>query len=63
MFGDKLKKIFNKNKSSEENNDEGSSKKKIENLVVFHVILIITIFAINIIWNDDKARNNSRKNK
>ena len=63
MFGDKLKKIFNKNKRSEENNDEASSKKKIENLVVFLVILIITIAAINIIWDGDKSRKNSKWNK
>lgn len=30
------------------------SKKKIENVAVFIVILVITIIAINIIWNGDK---------
>ena len=32
--------------------EEGNSKKKIENLVFLLVILIITIIAINYIWND-----------
>ncbi len=38
--------------------EEGNSKKKIENLVYLLVILIITIIAINYIWNDkDKSKN------
>lgn len=40
---DKFKNIFSKK--------EGNSKKKIENIVVFIIILIITIVAINYIWN------------
>ena len=37
--------------------EEGNSKKKIENLVYLLVILIITIIAINYIWNDkDKSK-------
>ena len=47
MFRDKLKKIINNEKEGEEGND----KKKIENLVSFVVILIITIVVINTIWN------------
>lgn len=35
-------------------NDGGDNKKKIENLVFFLVLLIITIIAINVIWNDKK---------
>lgn len=35
-------------------NNNKDSKKKIENLVVFILILIITIIAINTIWNGDK---------
>lgn len=35
------------------------NKKKIENLVVFVIILIITIIAINSIWNKDKKFNNN----
>lgn len=55
----KLKEIFSfKN--------EGNNKKKIENLVVFIVILIITIIFINTIWNGnekdkEKAENNTGK--
>ena len=51
MFGNKLKKILDKSKKGE----EGNNKKKIENLVVFIVLLIITVIAINIIWNDKKT--------
>lgn len=32
---------------------EGSNKKKIENLVVFVIILIITVIVINTIWNGE----------
>ena len=49
MFRDKLK--FLKPKE-----EEGNDRKKIENLVVFIVILIITIIAINIIWKDDGGK-------
>lgn len=35
-------------------NNNKDSRKKIENLVVFILILIITIIAINTIWNGDK---------
>ena len=35
----------------------GDNKKKIENLVIFVIILIITIIFINIIWNDDDKNN------
>ena len=55
MFRDKLN--FLKPK------EEGNDKKKIENLVVFVVILIITIIAINMIWNEDKTKNNSKENQ
>lgn len=40
---DKFKNMFSKK--------EGNNKKKIENIVVFIIILIITIVAINYIWN------------
>lgn len=42
---------------------EGNDKKKIENLVVFIIILVITIIFINTIWNSDKekAENNTGK--
>lgn len=46
MFKDKLKGLINPEGGNKTN------KKKIENLIFFVVILIITIVAINIIWND-----------
>lgn len=50
MFKDKLEILKTKfNKES-----EGNNKRKIENLVVFLVLLIITIIAINTIWGDKK---------
>lgn len=55
MFGDKLKKLLNTNK-------EGNEGKKIENLVFFVIILIITIVIINYIWNgktSNKANTNT----
>ena len=51
MLGEKLKKMFSKN--------EGNNKKKIENIMVFIVILAITIIAINYIWNRDKQSKSS----
>lgn len=58
---DKLKLMFNK-KNNAEIEAEGpiNNKRKIENLVVFLVILIITLVIINFIWNDkdDTANNN-----
>ena len=39
-------------------NTEGNNKKKIENMVVFVIILIITIIAINAILNDSKKNDN-----
>lgn len=38
-------------------NKDGNNKKTIENLAVFVVILIITIVAINYIWNDKEENN------
>ena len=43
--------------------EEGNNKKKIENLVFLLIILIVTIIAINYIWNDkDKTENVSNIN-
>lgn len=44
---------------------EGNNKKKIENLVVFIVILVITIILINTIWNSDEeiAENKESSDK
>ena len=47
MFKNKIQSIFQKN-------TDGNSKKKIENLVVFLIILIITVIAINFIWNNEE---------
>ena len=49
MFKEKLQKI--KEKNSEDNSN---GKKKMENIVVFIIIMIITIVAINYIWSGDK---------
>ena len=38
-------------------NQEGDNKKKIENLAVFVIILIVTLMAINVIWNGEKEEN------
>ena len=55
MFKDKLKELINPEDGSKNN------KKKIENLIFFVVILIITIVDINIIWNGDKKSINSEE--
>lgn len=55
MFRDKLKGFIGKNEADPDGND----KKKIENLVFFVIILIITIVIINIIWNGNKQTNQS----
>lgn len=49
MLKEKIKQLIAKG----ENVD---NKKKIENLAVFLVILVITLIAINIIWNGDKNK-------
>ena len=54
MFGDKLKNLL---KPKEEGEQDGNDKRKIENLVFFVVILIITVVVINIIWNGNKVTN------
>ena len=56
MFKDKLqnfKSIINKK-------TEGNNKRNIENLVVFLVLLIITIIAINTIWGGKKEKSNEQ---
>ncbi len=49
MLKDKFKDLVMKEKGS---------KKKIENIVVFIVILIITVIAINTIWSGDNSKDN-----
>ena len=41
----------------------GENKKKIENLVVFVLILIITVIAINSIWNGKKQNSSKEENE
>ena len=52
MFRDKIK--FFKPIEISPTGDVKTDKKKIESLVFFIVVLIITIIAINLIWKDDK---------
>lgn len=49
MLKEKVKNFINKK-------TEGNSKKTIENLVVFLILLIITVIAINMIWSKDKEQ-------
>ena len=48
MLKDKIKQIMAKGEGI-------NNKKKIENLAVFLVILVITLVIINVIWNGDKS--------
>ncbi len=57
MFQKQIEKI----KSMIKTQKEQTNKKKIENLVVFLIILIITIIAINTIWNDDNKNSINEK--
>lgn len=50
MLKDKIKKILDKE-------HEGDNKKKIENLAVLVVILIVTLIAINLIWNSGEKKD------
>jgi len=43
-------------------NAEKSNKKKIENLVIFLVLLVITVIAINTIWKTDDNKNTDSSN-
>lgn len=57
MLKERLTKIFK---------GEGNNKKRIENLVFFLIILVITIVAINFVWKDDakddtNTNDNSKK--
>lgn len=43
--------------------DEGKNqKKKIENLIFFLVLLVVTIVAINLIWKEDKTEEKEQEN-
>ena len=41
---------------------EGNAKRKTENLIVFLIILIVTIVAINMIWKEDKKEAKQEEN-
>ena len=58
MFGDKIKLL--KTKFIKES--EGNNKRKIENLLVFLVLLIITVIAINTIWGDKNEETKQEDN-
>ncbi len=49
MLKDKLKSLIAKG-------DQGDNKKKIENLAVFVIILIVTLVVINLIWGSDTSK-------
>lgn len=57
-----LKEKFEKLKESFKPKEGENNKRKIENLVIFAIILIVTIVAINYIWNDDNQNNNTITN-
>ena len=57
MLKEKLLKI----KEQITKNGEGNNKRKIENLIVFLVILIVTIISINLIWNTNKKEQEKEK--
>lgn len=50
MFKDKIKSLVAKK-------TQGNNKKTVENLVVFLVLLIITIIAMNVIWGKEETEN------
>lgn len=55
MFKEKIEKVKSLIVKGDDN------KKKIENIAVFIVILVITIIVINIIWNGDKKSGNANE--
>lgn len=58
MFKDKIKNI----KSIIIKKTDGNNKKNIENLVVFLILLIITVVAINTIWGNQKEDSKMEDN-
>lgn len=50
MLKEKIKNFINKK-------TEGNNKKNIENLVVFLILLIVTVIAINMIWSKDEKQD------
>lgn len=58
MFGDKIKLL----KAKFVKESEGNNKRKIENLLVFLVLLIITVIAINTIWGTEEEETQDNSN-
>lgn len=58
MFRDKLKGLFKK----DNNEAEGNDKRKIENIVFFIILLVITIVIINSIWKGNKQTTKQENN-
>ena len=58
MFRDKLNGLFKK----DNNEAEGNYKRKIENIVFFIILLVITIVIINSIWNGNKQTTKQENN-
>ena len=58
MFKEKLEIL----KSKFIKQSEGNNKRKIENLVVFLILLIITVIAINTIWGDKNEETKQEEN-
>ncbi len=56
MFKDKLSKLLG-------DGENATPKRKIENLVFFIIILIVTIIAINLIWKDSLSSNHEETNE
>ena len=54
MLKDKIKNFLSKKEGE-------TNKKKLENIVVFIVILIITIIVINVIWNGEDKNENEKQ--
>lgn len=56
MLKDKIKQLTSKI-------EDGDNKKKIENLVIFLVILIVTLISINLIWGGSSKQENTVSNQ
>ena len=56
-----IKEYIEKMKLKLKKDTESNNKRKIENLVVFLILLIITIIAINTIWGGKKQENNVKQ--
>ena len=57
MIKEKIKSLISDEKSGGVNKD----KKKLENLIIFVIILVITVIAINYIWNKDNEKSDDER--